>query len=106
MMYQQLGEPALARTATQGTSRHSFGTGAWGRGQGPICIERWIRKARRFDFLLSARRDAAAAIFQKAFEVRGPLRIARHSPAVDCKFVWIYNGLGISFMQVSKWGNS
>src|SRR5690348_13047477 len=25
---------------------------------------------------------------------------------VAFKFVWIYNRLGISFMQVSKWGNS
>jgi|SRR5579863_712903 len=27
-------------------------------------------------------------------------------PRVASKFVWIYNRLGISFMQVSKWGNS
>jgi antitoxin MazE len=32
--------------------------------------------------------------------------IAHHSPPVDSKFVWIYNRLGISSMQVSKWGNS
>jgi len=50
---------------------HSFGTGNPGRGQGPICLERWIRQARRFNFVLYARRDAAAAIFQKA--LRGPL---------------------------------
>jgi len=33
-------------------------------------------------------------------------RLQMREAAVDSKFVWIYNGLGISFMQVSKWGNS
>ena len=35
-----------------------------------------------------------------------PAIAQRHIRAVDSKFLWIYNGLGISSMRVSKWGNS
>src|SRR5258708_30858458 len=35
------------------------------------------------------------------------IRRTRTNPAtVASKLSWIYNNLGISFMQVSKWGNS
>jgi hypothetical protein len=34
------------------------------------------------------------------------LRVARDVHGVTSNHVWIYNSLGISFMQVSKWGNS
>jgi len=66
-------------------------------------------QARRFDFVLSARRENRSRRVPKGMRSGGPgfpLRIARHSPAVDSKFVWIYNRLGISSKQVSKWGNS
>src|SRR3989442_8870650 len=33
-------------------------------------------------------------------------RTAKNQATVASKLVWIYNKLGISFMQVSKWGNS
>jgi antitoxin MazE len=88
---------------------HSFGTGAPGRGQGLICIERSIRRHDGLILSCPPRRENRSRRVPKGIEVRGPgfpLRIARHSPAVDSKFVWIYNGPGISFMQVSKWGNS
>jgi hypothetical protein len=57
---------------------HRFGTGSGSRARTDL-HRATDPQARRFDFVLSARRDAAAAIFQKAFEVRGPgfpLRIA------------------------------
>src|SRR6266853_1666495 len=41
--------------------------------------------------------------------MRFELRIARtikNQARVASKHAWIYNRLGISFMQVSKWGNS
>jgi antitoxin MazE len=42
---------------------------------------------------------------------RGTHECVRHNgfnglPAFYFQLVWIYNRLGISFMQVSKWGNS
>jgi len=51
-----------------------------------------------------------AAIFSERIAV-SEARIPRCAlpaitPPVDSKFVWIYNRLGISFVQVSKWGNS
>ena len=88
---------------------HSFGTGAPGSRARTDLYRAVDPQARRFDFVLSARRENRSRGVPKGIEVRGPgfpLRIARHSPAVDSKFVWIYNGPGISFMQVSKWGNS
>src|SRR5258708_30048776 len=51
---------------------------------------------------------AAVSVSRLVSSIAFRHQLARHgvSSAVDSKFAWIYNGIGISFMQVSKWGNS
>lgn len=44
---------------------------------------------------------------EKAFQRRlSGRRLSKETRGLPSKPVWIYNELGISFMQVSKWGNS
>ena len=47
-----------------------------------------------------ARNETVTRVSPSVGNFRGRL------PRVASEFVWIYNELGISFMQVSKWGNS
>jgi len=43
---------------------------------------------------------------RKCIDRTSVARTAKNRATVASKLVWIYNRLGISFMQVSKWGNS
>ena len=59
------------------------------------------------DSFVEAQDQLFAIISSPGHSVPGfPLHSVRHCPRVAHKFAWIYNRLGISFMQVSKWGNS
>ena len=54
----------------------------------------------------AATSNSVAALASNKIANSSRLFLRKNQATVASKLVWIYNRLGISFMQVSKWGNS